>query len=328
MLAYIVRRLLWMIVLLLAVSLITFLIFYVLPSGDPARARAGDRAPPARVEAVRRQLGLDKPKVAFPWKDSQIRRYYDKLVLHQDLGTSYRSNNAPVWELIKVRLPATIQLALGAVVVWLLVAIPVGILSALKRRSLLDRATMGLTLIAISAPVYWLGLVMLYLFDETLGRFPLVPGFDSYPDGGLTGDPAAWFESMLLPWIVLAASFAAIYARLLRSNLLEVMDEDYVRTARAKGLRERDVVVKHGVRSAVTPIVTILGIDLGVLLGGAVLTETVFNIPGIGRLAYDSIVAEDLNTIQGTVLFAAFFIIVLNLLVDIAYSFLDPRVRY
>ena len=133
---------------------------------------------------------------------------------------------------------------------------------------------------------------------------------------------------MILPWIVLAASFAAIYARLLRSNLLEVMDEDYVRTARAKGLRERDVVVKHGVRSAMTPIVTILGIDLGVLLGGAVLTETVFNIPGIGRLAYDAIAAEDINTIQGTVLFAAFFIIVLNLLVDIAYSFLDPRVRY
>jgi peptide/nickel transport system permease protein len=317
-----------MIVLLFAVSVVTFVIFYVLPSGDPARTRAGDRAPPERVEAARRQLGLDKPKIALPWKDSQIRRYYDDLVLHQDLGTSYRNNNAKVWDQIKTRLPATIQLAGGAVVVWLLVAIPVGIFSALRRRSLLDRATMGLTLIAISAPVYWLGLVMLYLFDETLGRFPLVPGFDAYPDGGFSGDPARWFESMLLPWIVLAASFAAIYARLLRSNLLDVMNEDYIRTARAKGLRERQVVMKHGVRSAVTPVVTILGIDLGVLLGGAVLTETVFNIPGIGRLAYDSIKAEDINTIQGTVLFAAFFIIVLNLIVDIAYSFLDPRVRY
>ena len=328
MLAYIVRRLLWMIVLLFAVTVITFVIFYVLPSGDPAKRRAGDRASPARVEAVRRQLGLDKPKIDFPWEDSQVRRYYDRLLLHADLGTSYRSNNAEVWDLIKDRLPATIQLSLGAVVLWMLVAIPVGILSALKRRSLLDRTTMGLTLIAISAPVYWLGLVMLYLFDETLGQIPLLPGYDSYPDDGLTGDPSAWFQSMILPWIVLAASFAAIYARLLRSNLIEVMDEDYVRTARAKGLRERDVVMKHGVRSAMTPIVTILGIDLGVLLGGAVLTETVFNIPGIGRLAYDSIVAEDINTIQGTVLFAAFFIIVLNLLVDIAYSFLDPRVRY
>jgi peptide/nickel transport system permease protein len=317
-----------MIVLLVAVSLITFVIFYVLPSGDPARQRAGDRAPPARVEAVRRQLGLDKPKVDFPWKDSQVRRYYDQLVLHQDLGTSYRSNNAKVWDLIKDRLPATIQLAVGAVVVWMLVAIPVGIISALRRRSILDRVTMGLALVAVSAPVYWLGLVMLYLFDETLGRFPLVPGFDSYPDGGFGGDPSTWFQAMLLPWIVLAASFAAIYARLLRSNLIEVMGEDYIRTARAKGLPERRVVMKHGVRSATTPIVTILGIDLGVLLGGAVLTETVFNIPGIGRLAYNSIVAEDIPTIQGTVLFAAFFIIFLNLVVDIAYSFLDPRVRY
>jgi peptide/nickel transport system permease protein len=315
-------------VLLFAVSVITFVIFYVLLSGDPARQRAGDRAPPERVEAVRRQLGLDKPKVDFPWKDSQIRRYYDELVLQQDLGTSYRSNNAKVWDLIKNRLPATIQLAVGAVVFWMLIAIPIGIISAIKRRSILDRVTMGLALVAISAPVYWLGLVMLYLFDETLGRFPLVPGFDSYPDGGMTGNPSAWFEAMLLPWIVLAASFAAIYARLLRSNLIEVMGEDYIRTARAKGLTERRVVMKHGVRSATTPIVTILGIDLGVLLGGAVLTETVFNIPGIGRLAYNSIVAEDIPVIQGTVLFAAFFIIFLNLLVDIAYSFLDPRVRY
>jgi peptide/nickel transport system permease protein len=328
MLAYIARRLLWMVALLFAISAITFVIFYVLPSGDPAQRRAGDRASPQRVEAVRRQLGLDKPKVDFPWKDSQVRRYYDDLLLHQDLGTSYRSNNAKVWDLIKARLPATIQLAVGAVIVWMLVAIPVGIISALKRRSILDRATMGLTLIAISAPVYWLGLVMLYLFDETLGRFPLVAGIDAYPNGGFSADPARWFEAMLLPWIVLAASFAAIYARLLRSNLIEVMNEDYIRTARAKGLRERRVVMKHGVRSAATPVVTILGIDLGVLLGGAILTETVFNIPGIGRLAYNSITAEDIPTIQGTVLFAAFFIIVLNLLVDIAYSFLDPRVRY
>jgi len=325
MLAYIIRRLLWMIVLLFAISTITFVIFYVLPSDDPALRRAGSKASPARVEAVRHQLGLDQPVIAVPWKDSQMRRYYSDLFLHGDLGRSY-TNNAEVKELIKTRLPTTIQLAVGAMIFWLLIAFPVGILSALKRRSLPDRFVMGVTLIAVSAPVYWLGLVALYLFDETLGRFPLLPGFDSYVP--FKEDPTQWFRSLLLPWLVLAASFAAIYARLLRANLIEVMNEDYIRTARAKGLRERQVVMKHGVRSAVTPIVTILGIDLGVLLGGAILTETVFNIPGIGRLAYTAITRGDMPTIQGTVIFAAFFIIVLNLIVDIAYSFLDPRVRY
>jgi peptide/nickel transport system permease protein len=299
-------------------------IFYVLPSDDPALRRAGSRASPERVEAVRRELGLDKPVIAVPWKDSQMKRYYQDL-LHGDLGRSY-ANNAEVKDLIRTRLPTTIQLAVGAMIVWLLIAFPVGILSALKRRSLSDRAVMGVTLIAISAPVYWLGLVSLYLFDETLGVFPLLPGVDSYVP--FKDDPSKWFQSMILPWLVLAASFAAIYARLLRANLLEVMDEDYIRTARAKGLRERQVVMKHGVRSAVTPVVTILGIDMGVLLGGAILTESVFNLPGIGRLAYNAIGNGDMPTIQGTVLFAAFFILLLNLIVDIAYSFLDPRVRY
>jgi peptide/nickel transport system permease protein len=325
MLLYIVRRLLWMIVLLFAISTITFFIFYVLPSDDPALRRAGSRASPQRVAAVRHQLGLDQPVVALPWQDSQMRRYYSDLFLHADLGRSY-SNNQEVKDSIRRALPATIQLAVGAMVFWLLIAFPVGILSALKRRSLPDRFVMGATLIAISAPVYWLGLVALYMFDETLGVFPILPGVDSYVP--ISRNPSEWFQSMLLPWLVLAASFAAIYARLLRANLLEVMNEDYIRTARAKGLPERTVVMKHEVRSAVTPIVTILGIDLGVLLGGAILTESVFNVPGIGRLAYNAIGNGDMPTIQGTVIFAAFFILLLTLLVDIAYSFLDPRVRY
>jgi peptide/nickel transport system permease protein len=325
MLRYIVRRLLWMVVLLFAVSLVTFVIFYVLPSTDPALRRAGARASPATVQAVRHNLGLDKPKVSWPWRDSQIKRYYNDLVVHRTLGRSFQSN-ADVQDLIRQRLPATLQLGIGAAVVWLIIAFPVGMVSALKRGSVLDRTLMGGALLAISAPVYWLGLVSLYLFDKDVGRFPLLPGIDSYvsPSQDFTG----WWQSLLLPWIVLAASFAAIYARLLRGNLLDVMSEDYIRTARAKGLRERRVVTKHGLRSAVTPIVTILGIDVGVLLGGAVLTESVFNIPGIGRLSYDAITRGDLPTIQGTVLFAAFFVILMNLVVDIAYSFLDPRVRY
>ena len=325
MLVYVARRLLWMIVLLVAVSAITFVIFYVLPAGDPARSRAGPRASPERVELVRRQLGLDQPEIALPWHESQARRYYSDLLVHQSLGYSYRYDE-PVLGLITDRLPATLELALGAMVIWLLASFPVGIVSAIRRRTVLDRMTMGATLIAISAPLYWLGLLSLYLFDQTLGRFPLLPSYDSYVP--LSESPGRWLQAMVLPWLVTAASFAAVYARLLRSNLIEAMGEDYVRTARAKGLAERRVVVDHGVRAAVTPVVTVLGIDLGVLLGGAVLTEQVFNIPGIGRLSIEAITNEDLTTIQGTVLFAAFFVVALNLVVDVAYAYLDPRVRY
>ena len=187
---------------------------------------------------------------------------------------------------------------------------------------------MGLSLVAISAPVYWLGLVSLYLFAPEFGVFglPFVGGQASYVP--FTEDPVQWFKSLILPWIVLATSFAAIYARLLRGSLIDVMGEDYIRTARAKGVEERRVILRHGVRSAITPVVTVLGLDIGILLGGAILTETVFNIQGIGRLAYDAIVRSDLAVVQGTVLFGAFFIIFMNLIVDIVYAFLDPRVRY
>jgi peptide/nickel transport system permease protein len=177
--------------------------------------------------------------------------------------------------------------------------------------------------------VYWLGLVALYVFSDDIGRIPLLPGQGAYPsEGNVFTDPGTVIPALILPCFVLAASFAAIYARFMRGNLIEVMSEDYIRTARAKGLRERSVVLRHGVRSAITPIVTILGLDLGILLGGAILTETVFNIPGIGRLAYDAIQNSDLPIVQGTVLMGAFFIIVLNLVVDVIYAFLDPRVRY
>src|SRR5438105_5543037 len=185
---------------------------------------------------------------------------------------------------------------------------------------------MGASLLSISAPVYWLGLVGLYLFANDIGKVHIFDGSGTYT--GLTANPARWFGSLLLPWMVLAASFAAFYARLLRSNLIETMGEDYIRTARAKGLSERRVIGRHALRSAITPIVTILGLDIGILLGGAILTETVFNIPGIGRLVYDSIQHSDLPMIQGTVLIGTFFIVMANLVVDIIYAFLDPRVRF
>ena len=316
---YIIRRLLWVIVLLFLVSLITFVVFYLLPSADPAQLRAGRQPNPALVAQIRHNLGLDKPWYV------QYYRYMKALVLHFDFGYSYQ-NNTPVRTLIFARLPATISLTVGAAIIWLVLGLAVGTVSAVRRRSKFDRAAMGGALVGISAPVYWLGLVSLFLFASDIGKFKIFPGAGSYVP--LSQDPSKWFSSLILPWLVLAASFTAIYARLLRANLIEVMSEDYIRTARAKGLSERRVVLRHGMRSAITPIVTAFGLDVGVLLGGAILTETVFNIPGIGRLAYDSILAGDLPMIQGTVLLGAFFIVMANLIVDIGYALIDPRVRY
>jgi peptide/nickel transport system permease protein len=318
-LRFIIRRLLWMGVLLLIISAITFLIFYALPSTDPAQLRAGRSGSPELIASIRHNLGLDKPIYV------QYYRYVKGIVLHFDFGFSYQTD-APVRQQIIDRLPATISLTVGAVVLWLTLAFPVGIISAVKRRSFIDRAAMGGALLAISAPVYWLGLVALYLFSNDIGQFKIFDGAGTYVP--ISQNAATWFGSLLLPWMVLAASFAAFYARLLRSSLTEVLHEDYIRTARAKGLSERTVILRHGVRAAILPLVTVLGLDIGILLGGAILTESVFNIPGIGRLAYDAIKASDYATIQGTVLFGAFFIIVANLIVDIAYAAVDPRVRY
>jgi peptide/nickel transport system permease protein len=319
MVRYIIRRLLWVVVLLFLVSLLTFIIFYTLPSADPAQLRAGRQPNPELVEQIRENLGLNDP-----WYE-QYYHYMKDLVLHFDLGYSYQ-NTISVKEQIFDRLPATISLALGAAVVWLLLGITVGVISAIRSRTVLDRVTMGVALVAISAPVYWLGLVCLYLFSEDIGKFHLFLGSGSYVP--FSEDPFTWFGSLLMPWFVLAAAFAAFYARLLRGNMIEVMSEDYIRTARAKGLPERRVVMRHGLRSAITPVVTAAGLDIGILLGGAILTESVFNIPGVGRLAFDSIQNADLPMIQGTVLLGAFFIIIANLVVDIIYAFLDPRVRY
>jgi peptide/nickel transport system permease protein len=316
---YIIRRLLWVVVLLFLVSLLTFIIFYLFPSADPAVLRAGHQPSPQLIESIRHRFGLDKP-----WY-IQYFRYMKALVLHFDFGYSYQ-NDISVRTQIFTRLPATISLTVGGAVVWLVIGIAVGTISAIKPRSRFDRGAMGAALVAISAPVFWLGLVALYLFASDIGKIPIFPGQGAYVP--LTQDPVKWFTSLLMPWFVLAASFAAIYARLLRANLIEAMSEDYIRTARAKGLSERRVILRHGLRAAITPIVTAAGLDIGVLLGGAILTETVFNIPGIGRLAFDSIVNSDLPMIQGTVLLGAFFILIANLIVDILYAFIDPRVRY
>jgi peptide/nickel transport system permease protein len=320
MLRYIIRRLLWGVILLLAVIAITFVLFYLLPNVNPAILRAGRNSSPKVVAEIAHDLGTDRPLPTQFWD-------YLTHLIHGNLGFSYQSG-APVKSLILDRLPATISLAVGAVIVWLALGIPVGIISAIKRRSLLDRTAMTTSLVFVSAPVYWLGLLVLFTFASDIGKFPIsfLHGSGSYV--GLTYDPLRWFQSLIMPWFVLAATSAAIYARLLRGSLIDVMGEDYIRTARAKGLRERQVVMKHGLRSAITPLVTVLGLDVSILLGGAVLVETAFNIPGIGRLNFDAINHADFPIIQGTIIIAAVFIIVANILVDIAYAYLDPRVRY
>jgi peptide/nickel transport system permease protein len=185
---------------------------------------------------------------------------------------------------------------------------------------------MGVALVFVSMPVFWLGLLVLFFFAKDIGHLHVFDGANTYVP--ISKDFGRWFGSLLLPWFTLAATSAAIYSRVLRGSLIEAMGEDYIRTARAKGLRERRVVWRHGVRSAITPVLTIFGLDVGALLGGAVITETVFNIPGIGRLNYNAINASDFPIVQGTVILAALFIVVANILVDIAYAYLDPRVRY
>ncbi len=318
MIRYIVRRVLWGILMLVIVCALTFVLFRVFPTGNPALLRAGRDPQPKLIKEIEVVLGLNKPLIVQFWD------YLKEVFLHFNLGYSYY-NQESVRSLIAERLPATLSLTLGAAVLWVVGGLSVGIISALRRHSFMDRAAMGTALVMISAPTFWLGLIMLYLFSSDIGRFKIFPGAGSYV--GLTYDPWKWFTSLIMPWMVLAASSAAIYARLMRSSLSETMGEDFIRTARAKGLHER-AVVQQGVRSAINPIFTLFGLEVGVLLGGAVLTETVFNIPGIGELNYKAIVTSDFPVTEGTVLLAAMFIIVANIVVDIAYAYLDPRVRY
>jgi peptide/nickel transport system permease protein len=318
MTAYIIRRVLWGIVLLIIVCALTFVFFRIIPTGDPAVLRAGRDPQPKLIAQIRASLGLNHSLIVQFWD------YLKGVFLHFDLGFSYYSRES-VRSLISERLPATISLTVGAGVLWVVLGLSVGIISALRRHTLIDRAAMGTALVAISAPEFWLGLVALLLFAKDIGKVHLFPGAGTYT--GLTADPGKWFTSLVMPWVVLATTGVAVYARLMRGSLIETMSEDYIRTARAKGLPERRVV-RHGVRSSINPIVTLLPLELGLLLGGAVLIETVFNIPGVGRLAYNAIISADFSVIQGTVLLAAMFIIIANIVVDILYAYLDPRVRF
>jgi len=321
MIQYIIRRLLWVLVTLLLITLLTYLIFFVMPPTKPEVNFAGKQPTPELVAQVKQQFGLDKPLVV------QYGLFVKRIFLGDEygwpgLGFSFTTRDA-LKPIIFDRLLVTLQLAFGAAILWLIVGIPIGILSALRPRSLFDRAAMGFALFGVSTPVFFLGPVLLYIFWFKLGWLP-GSGFYSIGQYGVT----EWFMHMIMPWSVLALAFAAFYARMTRGNLIETMGEDYIRTARAKGISERRVVVRHGLRSSLTPVVTMLGLDLGGLIGGALITETVFNLPGIGAYAVKSVFSGDLYAILDVTLITAFSITFANLIVDIVYAFLDPRVRY
>jgi peptide/nickel transport system permease protein len=319
---YLIRRFLFMILVLWVVSVVTFVIFYKLPAGDPARRVAGHRHTPEQLAEIRENLGLEQPWYV------QYGRFAKGLVpwpgwfLNKQVYFSYASR-VPVSEEIYNRMPITFTLALGAAVVWLLIGLPIGVISAIKRRSAADRAGMVFALFGVSAPIFWLALVFLYIFWFKLG---IAPSSGLRLGEGLVQN--ILHGRFILPWIVLSLAFAAFYARMVRGNLIETMGEDYIRTARAKGLSERRVIFKHGLRGALTPVVTIFGLDLGLLLGGAVVTETVFALPGMGQYTILSINSQNYPGVMGVTVFASFFIVVANLVVDVAYAFLDPRVRY
>jgi peptide/nickel transport system permease protein len=317
MLRFLVRRVFFGLLVLWIVSGAVFVLFFVAPH-DPARRSAGRLATPQTLALVNHRLGLDRP----------LPQQYDSFMgrlLHGDLGYSYYSS-APVRELLASRLPVTVSLVLGAAALWLLVGVGVGVAAARRPRSLVDRGGTVMVLAGLSMPTFLVGLLLIYFLFFRLHLL----GFDLFPAGGyvpLTQDPAGWVQHLLLPWATLALVTAATYSRLTRGSMLEVLGEDYIRTARSKGLTEGRVVYRHGLRSALTPVVTQLGVDLGTLLGGVIVTEQVFGLPGLGQLAWQSVTTQDLPVIIGTVLVASAFIVVANLLVDLGYAVLDPRVR-
>ena len=317
---YIARRLLYLVLVVLVITLFTFVIFYVLPPSDAALAAAGKLPTPEILAEVREQFGLDDP----------VHVRYFNFVKDLALGDEYGwpgfgisfDTRSPVREEIFSRVGVTLQLAAGAALVWLVLGISTGIVSALRRRKLVDRLAMGFALFGISAPVFAVGLAALYLFAY---RWEISPGTGYFPISEGFGE---WFGHFWLPWVVLALQYAAFYARMVRGNLLDTLGEDYIRTARAKGLSERKVIGKHGLRASLTPIVTIFGLDFSLLLGGAVLTETVFNLPGVGQLIVTSVARSDLPVVVATTVIAALFVSFMSLVVDILYAYLDPRVRY
>jgi peptide/nickel transport system permease protein len=310
---YILKRLISMIPVLFLVSLVVFIIVHLTP-GDPALVMLGEEVNPTSLAALRHDMGLDQPIPVqyMTWLSS---------VLRGDLGHSIQ-NHQPVFEAILQRLPVTAELTLLAMIISLVIAIPTGILSATRRGSRSDLISTTLALLGVSMPSFFLAILLIFIFSLDLRWLPPI-GFTP-----ILEDPIANIKGLVLPAVTLGAATAAIIARLTRSSLLEVLQLEYIRTARAKGLAERGVIYGHALKNAMIPVMTIIGLQVGALLGGAIITETIFVLPGVGRLAVDAIFTRDFPVLQGVVLFLALIYLFVNLTVDVLYAYLDPRIHY
>jgi peptide/nickel transport system permease protein len=317
MIAFLVRRIALGVVVLWAITTVVFVMFFVAPS-HVAQLIAGRQATPQTVALVSHRLGLDRPILTQYW-------HYLWRLLHGDLGYSYY-NSTPVTTLMEQRVGVTASLALGAAVLWVIIGVSTGVVASTRPRSWVDRTITASALLFYSMPIFLLGLILLYFLFYRL----TLAGVHAFPGSGyvsLTQDPVSWAQHLVLPWLALALVTAATYTRLTRGAMIDVLGEDYIRTARSKGMRERRVTYRHALRSALTPAVTQLGIDLGTVLGGAIITENVFGLPGLGQLAVQSVLQQDQPVIIGTVILAAAFIVVSSIVVDLVYAVLDPRVR-
>jgi peptide/nickel transport system permease protein len=338
MLRFLVRRILWAFFLFLCVTVVTYVIFFIIPA-NPAALVAGKSATREDIQRAEKFLGTDKPVYV------QYARFLNRLspvgrienaesagdyegwgVKVPSLGTSFATRQ-DVNDVVARAAPVTASLVLGGAVIWLLVSLPIGVFSALRPRSLLDRGAMVFVLIGISAHPVWIGLILAYFLGYKAGLFPISGYCDLINPDTDCGGPAQWAWHLALPWMTFAFLFTANYVRMIRANTMETLNEDYVRTARAKGAPESRVVSAHVLRNSLLIIVTMLGMDIGLALGGAIFTENVFGLPGLGKVAIDSIYAYDLPLVQGVVVFATLSIIVFNLAVDLVYAAVDPRIR-
>ena len=323
---YLIRRLLWAVLLFFAVTVVSYILFFVIPA-DPARQFAGKGATPDTIAKAKHYLHLDEPIY------QQYGRVVWRRVYHHDLGHSYY-NRESVNHIIADAAPVTASLVIGGALFWMLIAIPIGVLSALRPRSLLDRGAMMFVLIGISAHPVWIGLIFAWLFGFYAHEhgspiyFPISNYADFInPPPGQPGGPVQWAYHLILPWTTFMILFAALYVRMIRANVMETLNEDYVRTARAKGAPESVVLRSHVLRNAMLPVVTMLGMDIGLALGGAIFTESVYGLPGLGRTAVQALQNYDTPTIMGVIVFATIVIIVFNLIVDLLYAVIDPRIR-
>jgi peptide/nickel transport system permease protein len=330
MIRYLIRRVIWAFALFIVVTLISFVLFFLIPA-DPAKEACGKACTAPQVARVAHYLGTDRPVY------TQYGKFLGRLapisfsggfhLKSPNLGRSF-VNRRDVNTVVGQAAPETASLVFGGMVLWMLFAIPIGILSALRPRSLLDRASMTGVLIGVSAHPVWIGLILIYVFAYTFHLFPL-GGYANFFGGSLTeaGGPIEWAKHLVLPWMTFAFLYTAIYVRMIRSNVMETINEDYVRTARAKGAPESRVMRSHILRNALLPIVTMLGMDVAAALGGAIFTETVFGLNGLGYTSIQSLQQYDSPTVMGIIVFATTAIIVMNLLVDLLYAWVDPRIR-